>query len=105
MRFNIETVDGEVLRVGGAPLLTDDKMKERYPGVVAAIDEHEEKMTGLTLAAASAQILKVYNPEIEVDKIQLDKYTCERICEIYNGNAFDDEDSQEDKKKDTMKSS
>jgi len=102
MRFEIETVDGETLKVGGAPLLADDKMKEQYPEVVAAIAEHDKTMTGLTLAAASAQILKVYNPEIEVDKIQLDRYTCERICEIYNGEAFDDDDSQEGKKKDSV---
>jgi len=101
MRFPILTVDGNEYMIGGSPLVSKEKLVKLYPEMEAAFDRHaDEKLPALergeAMVEAAARIVKVFNPNVSTDDLLLDRYTINKILDIWDG-TFDE--SAEDKKK------
>jgi len=94
MNFKVKTVTGETLNVGGQPLISDKMMKERYPELYEALAIHEKETKQLTLAVACTHILKMFNPDLNIDLVELDVYTCNEISEIYQGLKVEEQDKK-----------
>jgi len=85
--FEVNLVNGKVVKVGGMLVCEDQRFKEVAPDLFAALEKEPD--TNADFEEQSFQIVKFYNKGFEKKDFLIDVYTMRKILSIWNG-TFDD---------------
>jgi hypothetical protein len=89
LRFEIEFPNRKVFAIGGAPLCSDDKMRELAPELQACLEKDSDDLS--ELEEKCFRIVEFYNPNISRDDFVVDVYCLTEIMKIWSGSKVDEE--------------